>query len=83
MVDKPIAVSFNDAPTEVEKESLRLCLCSARLFLFSLTGHPATRLRLDELSQFCWHTHFSPRESDVRNRLTEKYAQVRHRRKQA
>lgn len=62
---------------------LRFVFASARLFLFSWTGHSAPRLRHYELSQFCWHTHFSPRESDVRNRLTEKYEQDRQRRKQA
>lgn len=59
---------------------LRFVVASARLFLFSWTGHPAPRLRLYELSQFCWHTHFSPRESDVRNRLTEKYEQDENKR---
>lgn len=38
-----------------------LCLYSARLLsFFPWTGHRAPRLRLYELSQFCWHTHFFP-----------------------
>lgn len=55
---------------------------SLPLLCKSVPRHPAPRLRLYELSQFCWHTHFSPCGSDVRNRLTEKYEQDRHRRKQ-